>query len=85
MTTKQYPNNLREFRVRAGLRQIDVAKRLGLDCADRLSRWENGLAVPNVVNLLKLAVIYDATPQQIFSQLYNSIQEGLNQQPSHPL
>jgi DNA-binding XRE family transcriptional regulator len=72
MQTKPFSNNLREYRKKAGLRQIDVAQKLGLDCADRLSRWENGSAMPNVVNLFKLAALYKASPHELYQPLYHS-------------
>jgi len=52
------PNHLREYRKRMGLRQRDVAMKLGILGTDRISRWEKGLAYPSVPNLLKMAAIY---------------------------
>ena len=71
MFNQPFPNNLRECRQKAGLLQRDVASKLGLDCADRLSRWENGRAVPNIVNLFKLATIYGVEPQALYPPLYH--------------
>jgi len=70
MYTKPYADNLRAHHTQAGLRQIDVARLLQLDCSDRLSRWENGLAMPNLVNLFKLAVLYNVKPQELYQELY---------------
>ena len=70
--TNAFKNTLREHRTRIGLRQIDVAQKLGLDCADRLSRWENGLAIPNIVNLFKLSVLYKVPPQELYVDLFRS-------------
>ncbi len=70
MFNKPFPNSLREQRTKAGLLQRDVAKLLGLDCADRLSRWENGQAVPSIVNLFKLASIYKIEPHLLYPELY---------------
>ena len=67
--TIEFPNNLREYRLKAGLRQSDVASRLGLDCADRLSRWENGKAAPSIVNLFKLAALYGAPAEKLYAEL----------------
>jgi transcriptional regulator with XRE-family HTH domain len=78
MHTKPFSNNLRDFRTKAGLRQIDVARLLELDCADRLSRWENGSAMPNIVNLFKLSVLYKAPPQELYLGLYGYIQSKAN-------
>lgn len=66
---KSFQNNLRMFRVQAGLRQKDVAEKLGLKCEDRLSHWEQGIAMPNVVNLFKLAGLYKTSCKQIYPEL----------------
>ncbi len=52
-------NNLKELRLKAGLTQKQVANRLGLQCEDRLSHWENGQAMPSVKNLFKLCNVYN--------------------------
>jgi transcriptional regulator with XRE-family HTH domain len=70
MQNKPFKNTLREHRTRMGLRQIDVAQKLGLDCADRLSRWENGLAIPNIVNLFRLSALYQTTAEQLYPDLH---------------
>jgi transcriptional regulator with XRE-family HTH domain len=74
MKTKRFTNTLRGHRTRIGLRQIDVAKLLKLDCADRLSRWENGLSGPNIVNLFKLSALYKVPPQELYPDLYQALQ-----------
>lgn len=47
-------NNLRRFREAKGLRQVDVADKLGFTSADRLSYWERGMSAPNIINLFRL-------------------------------
>ena len=61
------PNNLKEFRLKAGLTQKQVAEILGLQCEDRLSHWEKGVAIPSVKNLFKLASIYKAKVEDILN------------------
>lgn len=56
------PNPVRDARVRAGLRQEDVAKMLGISCA-ALSRWETGVDAPTAPNLEALV---DALPDLTF-------------------
>ncbi|MEI6528102.1 MAG: helix-turn-helix transcriptional regulator [bacterium] len=70
-------NNLKAYRLKVGLRQVDVARQLGLDFADRLSRWENGVAMPNVVNLFRLASIYKVSPQDLYQDLRQTIESKL--------
>ncbi|MBN8675427.1 MAG: helix-turn-helix transcriptional regulator [Chitinophagales bacterium] len=60
-------NNLKEYRLKAGLTQKQVAKTLGMQCEDRLSHWENGQAMPSVSNLLKLAKIYKTLPSNLYT------------------
>ena len=73
MNNEQFASNkLRFYRQQTGLLQKDVAKALGLDCADRISHWENGLAMPNIVNLFRLAAIYEVMPHELYPELYDT-------------
>jgi transcriptional regulator with XRE-family HTH domain len=67
--TKSVLNKLRFYREQAGLTQRDVAEALGLDCTDRISRWENDVAMPSVANLFKLAAIYGVMPHELYPEL----------------
>jgi transcriptional regulator with XRE-family HTH domain len=69
------PNSLRSRRKTAGLLQSDVARALGLDCADRISHWENGIAIPSVINLFKLAAIYGVEPHKLYPELLEMVQK----------
>ena len=70
------PNTLRHHRERLGLLQSDVAKHLGFASTDRISRWENGLAVPHIANLFRLAKIYGVTPMDLYPELWNDIESS---------
>lgn len=63
----KYPNKLKELRVKAGITQKEVAKKLNLDCENRISRWEKGLAMPNVKNLVRLCEIYKVGLTEIYN------------------
>ena len=63
-TPQTVSNNLRIHRKKAGLLQRDVARSLGLGSSDRISRWEHGIAVPQIVNLFRLAILYKTTLQR---------------------
>ncbi len=69
---KQYPNSLRKHRKDAGLRQRAVAALLGLNSAERLSRWENGSAKPLPNTLFKLADIYRVPAQELFREFFEA-------------
>lgn len=69
MNTKPIPNTLREHRIKAGLRQLDVAHKLGFVSTDRISKWEKGLTYPHVVNLFKLASLYGVQPHDLYGKI----------------
>lgn len=72
-------NSLRYLRLQAGLRQLDVAKALRLESTDRISRWENGSAVPHLVNLFKLAVLYKVSAHDLYSDVFTTIEQEMCQ------
>jgi transcriptional regulator with XRE-family HTH domain len=85
MTTKQpIPNSLRSYRKQAGLRQVDVAARLGFTSTDRISHWEKGQAFPSVTNLFKLSAIYKAPAQELYGEFFKSVDEKISHQEISP-
>ena len=72
-------NNLRYIRVSLGLKQADIAGMLGHASPDRISHWEKGSALPGVVNLFKLSLIYNVRPEQLYEDLYKSLADELQQ------
>src|ERR1039457_5210186 len=76
MTTKQpVPNMLRFYRKQAGLRQVDVAAKLGFTSYDRISHWEKGLAFPSVTNLFRLSALYKVSAQELYTELFKAIEK----------
>jgi transcriptional regulator with XRE-family HTH domain len=74
MTTKQpTPNMLRFYRKQAGLRQIDVAAKLGFTSYDRISHWEHGVGFPCVTNLFKLSVLYKVPVHELYAEYYKKL------------
>jgi len=67
------PNRLKEFRLKAGLRQIDVANKLQLNCVDRICRWEKGKTFPHMINLFKLSGLYHALPHELYGEKFLDI------------
>jgi transcriptional regulator with XRE-family HTH domain len=63
------PNKLKECRVKAGMTQFDVMLKLGVRSTDRISKWERGTKYPNVVNLLRLAQIYNVLPGELYPEI----------------
>jgi transcriptional regulator with XRE-family HTH domain len=66
-------NSLLIYRKKAVLTQMVVAKKLGFTSAERISAWEKGKALPGVINLFKLSVIYDSLPHMLFENVYHEI------------
>ncbi len=66
-------NKMRGLRLGRKLKQSEVAKILGLDCADRISHWETGKAMPSIINLFKLSAIYDVLPSELYPSLFEEI------------
>jgi transcriptional regulator with XRE-family HTH domain len=66
---------LRFYRKQAGLRQVDVAARLGFTSTDRISHWEKGQAFPSVINLFKLSAIYKVPAQELYGEFSKVIEQ----------
>ena len=78
MTTvkdKYIPNSLRRYRKLSGYDQKDVARILGFKSSGRISRWENGMAVPSILNLIKLSVIYNTLMDALYIDLVRSMRK----------
>ena len=59
-------NNLKEYRLKAGLTQKEVAKLVGVNNEERICHWEKGNNIPNGTNLIKLCEIYKVTLSDIY-------------------
>jgi DNA-binding XRE family transcriptional regulator len=70
------PNNLKEYRIKAGLTQKQVARKLGFSNEVSICHWEQGKNIPNLINLLKLSKLYNSNAESLYSELnqklYNS-------------
>jgi transcriptional regulator with XRE-family HTH domain len=66
-------NKLKECRIKAGLTQFDAMLRLGFRSTDRISKWEKGTRLPNLINLFKLAEIYHVTPKELYPEITQTI------------
>ena len=68
----KYPNSLRKHRKNTGMRQSEVARALGLNTTERISKWENGHSIPALWSLFRLAMLYHVPPQEMYDELYRS-------------
>lgn len=76
-TCKRIPNLLRKYRKVRGLNQKQVAKILGLKSSSRICMWESGKKLPNVLNLLKLSVLYRTLIDGFFIDHVRILREGI--------
>ena len=76
---KRIPNTLRKYRRSMGLKQQDVAKLLGIKSSSRISRWEKGEGIPNLVNALKLCILYRTMVDSLFIDLIRSLREEMRE------
>ncbi len=60
------PNNLKEYRLKAGLTQKQVAKLIGVNNEERVCHWEKGNNVPTTFNLMKLCKIYNIKMEKLY-------------------
>ncbi len=75
---KTIPNSLKEARIACGLSQVEVAEKLGLESHDRISKWEHGRMYPHMVNLLKLSVIYNKRPEELYLSLFLNLKREIH-------
>ncbi len=75
---REHLNNcLRKQRRLRGLRQSDVAEILGLRGTGMISRWEQGVCLPDSLNMLKLSIIYRTLVDGLFIELVRILREEL--------
>ena len=53
--------------------QKDVARILKLKSASIISRWENGVSLPSIVNLFKLSILYKRLADQLYLELMQEL------------
>ena len=71
------PNNLRRYRKAVGLKQKDVAEILNLKSAGMISRWEKGVCLPSLINVIKLSGIYSVLVDALFFSLIRMIKRKI--------
>ena len=71
---RKFPNRLKVIRRNAGLTQQQVAKLLGHQNPITVCLWETEQAMPNGTNLIKLCILYDKTPQELYPEYYQRVE-----------
>ncbi len=72
---KRIPNLLRKYRKTNGYKQKDVAKILGIKSTSKISRWEKGECMPNVVNAFRISILYRVMVDSLFIDLLRQLRE----------
>ena len=75
------PNDLKNCRKASGLSQVEVAKRLGFSSSDRISKWEYGQMYPHMINLMKLSIIYNRKPEELYPELLFNLKVEMTPKP----
>lgn len=68
---------LRRLRLKADLKQKEVAELLGYSSPQFISNWERGISSPPVKTLKQLAGIYNTNPDKLFQSLRNAVVEQM--------
>ncbi|SHN26022.1 helix-turn-helix domain-containing protein [Mucilaginibacter sp. OK098] len=71
------PNRLKLHRKLSGLTQIQAARLLGFQTVTQLSQWESGADMPSGTNLIKLGIIYNTYPNELYFEYYQSLKKAL--------
>ncbi len=72
---RRIPNSFKKHRMIAGYLQKDVSFLLGHSSTNQLCRWERGEAMPSVLNLIKLSIIFRTLPNELYFDLLKEQQE----------
>lgn len=71
MEAARIPNKLKMYRRKSGYSRKRVARLLGYSDTSMLSLFENGRALPGVLQVLKLARLYHALPHELFDEMWS--------------
>jgi transcriptional regulator with XRE-family HTH domain len=72
---QKIPIWLRTHRKKQKLSQIEAAQKLGHKSAALLSRWEKGVATPNLINICKLILLYNVSFEELFYDVLEEVRE----------
>ena len=69
-----------------GYSQKKVARILGLNDTSTISKWEHGICYPSVLQVFRLARIYQTLPHELFAELwlYTKTDKNLLGSDAHP-
>src|ERR1051326_4577424 len=77
---KSIPDQLRKYRMARGLSQRTVARILGFADGSSISRWEQGVCLPTMHNMFRLAAIYRTLVDALYIDVLRTIREEIRGQ-----
>ena len=77
----RFPNQIREYRLKAGLSQRSLGEILGRG-RNAISSWERGLTLPSVPRLMKMAKVLGTLAESLYQTFYSPTQETDSPDPS---
>ena len=83
MRKKIIPNKLWTYRKKKGLSQKRVAFLISQKTPSQLSHYERGAKCPNLINALKLEILYHVPVAYLFHELYDELREDIQTRESN--
>ena len=71
---------LKRLRVKAGLKQKEVASKLGYSTPQFISNWERGISSPPVKSIKTLAGIYKTSPEKLFLKIQKAVMNHMREE-----
>lgn len=77
---RSIPNRLKMHRRLHGLKQHQVATLLGFRTTAQLSQWESGTDMPGGIDLIKLGILYNTFPNELYFEYYQFLKEEVKKE-----
>lgn len=74
---EKFGKELKELRTKAGVKQMDVARKLKLNNGQLISNWERGLCMPPVKDTKTLAKLYKCPVETMVNLLVKAQKEKI--------
>jgi transcriptional regulator with XRE-family HTH domain len=78
-------NRLRKYRRARGITVGQAARIIGLANHSSLSRWEQGVRLPNVMNMFRLSALYRTLVDALYIDTLRTIREEVQKREAHVL
>jgi len=79
----RFPNQIREYRLKAGLSQRKLAAAVGRG-RNAISSWERGLTLPSVPRLMKMAKVLGTLAESLYQHFYSPPSTDQKADSDHP-